>query len=61
MEALPKIVYVCTYTQTYIVQNYRGAWVAQCFEPDFSSGHGLALPEFEPHVRLCAGRSEPEA
>ena len=28
---------------------------------DFSSGHDLAVREFEPHVRLCAASSEPGA
>ena len=28
---------------------------------DFSSGHDLAVREFQPHVRLCADSSEPGA
>ena len=28
---------------------------------DFSSGHGLTVHEFEPHVGLCADSSEPGA
>ena len=28
---------------------------------NFSSGHDLAVREFEPHVGLCADSSEPEA
>ena len=28
---------------------------------DFGSGHDLAVCEFEPHVQLCADRSEPGA
>ena len=31
------------------------------FVSDFSSGHGLTVPEFEPRVRLCADSSEPGA
>ena len=28
---------------------------------DFGSGHDLTVPEFEPHVGLCADTSEPGA
>ena len=40
----------------------RGAWVAQSFKhltPDFSSGHGLTVWEFEPRVGLWADSVEP--
>ena len=41
----------------------RGAWVAQSVKrlSDFSSGHDLKVPEFEPHIGLCADSSEPGA
>ena len=32
-----------------------------CWASDFSSGHDLTDPEFEPHVGLCADSSEPGA
>ena len=41
-------------------------WLAACLAPsvrcptlDFSSGHDLTVHEIEPHVRLCAGSTEP--
>ena len=40
----------------------RGAWVAQsvkCSTFDFSSGHDLAVCEFEPCIGLCAHPLEP--
>ena len=40
----------------------RGTWVAQSVEHlavDFSSGHGLMVCEFEPHVGPCTDSVEP--
>ena len=40
----------------------KGCWVAQSVRHQllgFSSGHGLTVSEFEPHVGLCAGNVEP--
>ena len=40
----------------------RGAWVAQSVKHltlGFSSGHDLAVCEFEPHIGLSAGSTEP--
>ena len=47
---------VCTYPAD------MGASVAQSVKcPDFSSGHDLTMPRFEPRVRLWADSSEPAA
>ena len=46
----------------FLIMIYWGAWVAQsveCLTLGFSSGHDLTVSEFEPHVGLCADRSEP--
>ena len=40
--------------------NDWGTWVAQSVKRP-TSGHDLAVREFEPHVGLCADRSEPGA
>ena len=38
-----------------------GTWMAllvKCLTLDFSSGHGLMVCEFEPHVRFCVISAE---
>ena len=41
---------------------FWGAWLAQLVEAsDFSSGHDLVVPKFQPCVGLCADSSEPGA
>ena len=35
-----------------------GIRVAQLVESNFDSGHDLAVREFEPRIRLCAGSLE---
>ena len=45
---------------TYI-RKLGAAWVAQSAELPTGSGHDLVVPEFQPHLGLCAHSSEPGA
>ena len=41
---------------------YWGTWAAQLVKHrtlDLSSGHGLTVGEFKPHIELCADSTEP--
>ena len=45
-----------------MINNPRGAWVAQSAKRptlDFCSGQDLTVREFEPHIGLCADSAEP--
>ena len=46
----------------YFLKVVRGTWVAQSVKQlalDFSSGHGLTVCGFEPHIRLHADNADP--